>query len=101
MFYSDTFPQIMQSLSLSRAKNAVRFRHSSSRATLGTPVSISYIYIVIYICIKFSDPIHLDVTIQKLFATKRFYNKLFENKKLISCKGVSKMKCLLQGTCLI
>jgi hypothetical protein len=40
MFYSDTFPQIIQSLSLPRGENAIRFRHWSSRATPGTTATV-------------------------------------------------------------
>jgi hypothetical protein len=40
MFYGDTFPQIIQSLSLPRGKNAIRFRHWSSRAAPGSPASV-------------------------------------------------------------
>jgi len=39
MFYSDTFPQIIPVSLVIYGKNAIRFRHWTSRATPGTPAS--------------------------------------------------------------
>jgi len=49
---------------------------------------IPYIYVVRYICIKFSGPIYLEITIQKLFMPlKNFEIHFLRIKNLFPAKG--------------